>query len=522
MYELNEDIKSELNRRPIILSKIINELTKSKCGLYPYEILMLSMVSRYKTNSENKFQWLWENELGIKNPQGIINSLYERGFVDVEDTRTTISRLTIPEIKEFLKEYDCKLTGKKDELLDRLFNECDVSSIGKKLTQRRYCLTDIGKQEIESEENEYIIKGNYISIYEMNILLYKNNPLNLSYEDIIWNRFLEQSEKELNTLKFGLYRNTRLSMSYFLADKNRDKERLYYLCEVVAYDLSGLSNSYHPEYNETAYHIESDIEHFFHFKNCYYTDYPFISIAPAVVADIKSLKEKMKSEGLNFEEEIIKNLNEIKVYRNIFTPKERIEILFAELDENFEKLEEIYSIAEKRYMEYGKKLENGNENTIIEYFSELNNVDKNTISEYFNKLYDTAEEILNASESSSYKENGKWKLENDGDTFYEFDKSVIENEINKLDTLESDWLVLEPPKTINGTIYIQVCIETAEEDYRREGKKFHIELCFEDEEGNLTSFRKDNLTKGEVIKIFINYFENSELPNIEDWYSVEL
>lgn len=215
MYELNEDIKSELNRRPVILSKIIKELTKSKCGLYPYEILMLSMVSRYKTNSENKFQWFWENELGIKNPQDIINSLYERGFVDVEDTRTTISRLTIPEIKEYLKEYGCNLKGKKEELLDRLFNECDVSAIGKKFTQRRYCLTDTGKQEIESKENEYIIKEGGTSIYEMNILLYKNNPLNLSYEDIIWRRFLEQSEKALNALKFGIYRNIRLSMSDF-------------------------------------------------------------------------------------------------------------------------------------------------------------------------------------------------------------------------------------------------------------------------------------------------------------------
>lgn len=82
--------------------------------------------------------------------------------------------------------------------------------------------------------------------------------------------------------------------------------------------------------------------------------------------------------------------------------------------------------------------------------------------------------------------------------------------------------MLEPPVNINGTIYIKVCIEIAEEDYRREDKKFHIELCFEDVDENLTSFRKDNLTKEEIIKIFINYFENSELPNIEDWHSVEL
>ena len=34
MNELNEDIKSELKKRPINLRKIINQLTKSKGGLY--------------------------------------------------------------------------------------------------------------------------------------------------------------------------------------------------------------------------------------------------------------------------------------------------------------------------------------------------------------------------------------------------------------------------------------------------------------------------------------------------------
>lgn len=521
MNKLNKEIKSELKKKPINLSKIINQLTKSKGGLYPHEILMLNMVSRYKSNFRNQFQWFWKNDLGIDNPQMLIDKLINQGFVGVEDTKTTISRLTIPEIKEFLKECGCKLTGKKEELIDRLFAECDISNIGSKLTQRRYCLTDLGKEEVEREENKYVMftfkKGYSISIYEMNILLYKYNPLNLSYKDFIWRRFLEESDKDLKNLNFGFYRNTRLSMSDFLRDENRDSERLYYLCEVVAYDLSGLDNNYRPEYRETAYHVESDIEHLFHFMN-----HTFLNIAPAVVDYIYELRKKMKLEGLNFEEEVIKNLNEIKVYRSIFTPEERIEILFAELDEKFEKLEEIYSIAEKRYREYGKKLEHGDENTIIEYYSKLNNVDKNTIIEYFDKLYATAEKIQDEEEKANSKRKNKWRLESDIDTFYEFDKIIIENEINKLDTLESNWLVLEPPKSINDSIYIQVCIEVAEGDYRRKGENFHIELCFEDEDENLTSFMKDNLTKEEVIKIFINYFKNGELPDIEDWYTVEL
>lgn len=514
MNELNEDIKSELKKRPINLRKIINQLTKSKGGLYPHEILMLNKVSRYKTNSENIFQWFWKNELGVDNPQDIINDLYDRGFVDVEDTKTTISRLTIPEIKEYLKEYGCKLTGSKTELLDRLFNECDVSTIGSKLTKRKYCLTDKGKQEIESEENEYLrIEYGSSSIYEMNILLYKNNPLNLSYKDIIWRRFLKESEDALQSLEFGIYRNTRLEMSCFLRDENRDNERLYYLCEVVVYDLSGLPNSYHPDFSESAYAIERDIKNYFP-----YSEQSFIVIAPAVVDDIYALREKMKLEGLNFEEEVIKNLKEIKVYRSVFTIEERIEILFAELDGDIEKLEEIYSIAEKRMRDYSSKLNNVDEKTTIEYYSKLNNVDEKTIKEYFSKLSEDAEKRLIREESTE----NRWMLEDDRDTFFEFDKNIIENEINKVDKLATEWLVLQPPESIKGTIYLQVCIEIIDGDYRREGENFHIELCFEDEEENLTSFRKDNLTKAEVLKIFIDYFENNNLPDLKDWYRVEL
>jgi hypothetical protein len=405
-------------------------------------------------------------------------------------------------------------------LIDRLFVEGDVGAIESKLPPPRYCLTDLGKEEIEREENEYIIscKISTISIYEMNILLYKNNPLNLSYKDFIWRRYLEESEEALKKLRFGIYRNTRLQMYYFLNDENRDKERLYYLCEVVAYDLSGLDNNYYPKYSETKESIESHLEYFFPYRK----RYSFITIAPAVIAYIDVLRKKMEAEGLNFKEEVIKNLKDIKVYRSVFTPEERIEILFAELDGNIEKLEDIYSIAEKRMRDYCNKLNNGNEETIIDYYSTLNNVDKKTIKEYFNKLNDYAEKIRAREESTKDRKENRWMLESDRDTFFEFDKNVIENEINKIDKLETDWLVLEPPESIKGTIYLQISIEGTDADYRRNGENFHIELCFEDDEENLTSFRKDNLTKAEVLKIFIDYFENNNIPDIKDWYSVEL
>ena len=91
-------------REKVNLKQIIPQLIKSKGGLYPHEILMLNVVSKYKSNCKNYFQWYWEKNLGVEEPQALIDKLVSQGFVDVEDTKTTISRLTIPEIKVFLKE----------------------------------------------------------------------------------------------------------------------------------------------------------------------------------------------------------------------------------------------------------------------------------------------------------------------------------------------------------------------------------------------------------------------------------
>ena len=189
-------------KEPVDLSRIIPQLTKSKGGLYPHEILMLSRVSKYQVNTyDNDFNWFWKDRYGIENPLALINKLLNQGFVGIEDTKAAMFRLTIPKIKELLKEYSCDLTGKKAELIDRLYAEGNIGTIESKLPPRRYCLTDLGKKEIEREENEYIIfisrKASPISIYEMNILLYKNNPLNLSYKDFIWKKYLEDSEEEL-------------------------------------------------------------------------------------------------------------------------------------------------------------------------------------------------------------------------------------------------------------------------------------------------------------------------------------
>lgn len=367
----------EPKKEKLDLNHIIPQLTKSKGGLYPHEILMLNIVSRYKSNCNNNFEWYWENDLGVKNPQALIDKLIGQGFVDVEDTKTAISRLTIPEIKVFLKEYGCNLTGKKAELIDRLFAECDIPAIGSTITQRRYCLTDKGKEEVESEENEYVMytfkKGNGISIFDMNIILYKNNPLDLSYKDIIWRKYVNQAEEELQNLEFGPYRNSMWSMSRFLRDENKYDESLYYICKAAMYDISGL---YCKSLEDALENLEYMIKHEFPYSDVAtrYGGGLYIYIAPGLVDYISSMQRDMEAKGVNFKEKVIKNLKEIKLAKEVFSTEEKIEIFFAELDEDYDKLEEIYSKLEKTMKDkYNKLMEE-----TIKYFVEGEECDDDT------------------------------------------------------------------------------------------------------------------------------------------------
>lgn len=100
------------------------------------------------------------------------------------------------------------------------------------------------------------------------------------------------------------------------------------------------------------------------------------------------------------------------------------------------------------------------------------------------------------------------------------DKNIIENELNKADILEYEYLILIPSKSIKNTDFLQVYNEEDNKSNKNEKEKFHIEICFKDSEEEFTIIGRNNLTKEQVLKIFIEYFENNNLPEIKDWYIV--
>ena len=75
---------------PTLASRIKNAFPSSN-GLYPHEILMLDYASSYKT-SGNSFQNFWKWNYSVLDPQRILDSLFERGFICRGDAASALKR----------------------------------------------------------------------------------------------------------------------------------------------------------------------------------------------------------------------------------------------------------------------------------------------------------------------------------------------------------------------------------------------------------------------------------------------
>ena len=67
--------------------------------------------------------------------------MLDRGFIRVASNETALNRLTIPELKDVLRQQNLKLTGKKSDLIDRILQNVDAEFLDQLLTFKGYELT---------------------------------------------------------------------------------------------------------------------------------------------------------------------------------------------------------------------------------------------------------------------------------------------------------------------------------------------------------------------------------------------
>lgn len=327
----------------------LNSAVPSSQGLYPHEILMLSYAHTYKL-SGNNFQNFWYDTYSVADPQKLLISLYERGFITLDSLKTTIERLKVTDLKEELQNIGAKTTGKKAELVDRLLELGNIQILEQKYPDRYFTLTEKGQQEINA--NEYVMylhksdyMSNYISISDMNYLLHRDDPSHPGYRDILWNILNSQCEEQFTSENFGSYRDTRFDMYRFLMEENKYKMAFQILCEVVAYNLSGLENGDNIFSRNPADVLQNIIEIGFPYSNSIYTLPPFI------VGCMSQMQALLQLSETDFRNTLLENFKKISLKRRIFTAEECVEILINEIEGHPRKLAAIYSQAEKRLRE---------------------------------------------------------------------------------------------------------------------------------------------------------------------------
>lgn len=326
------------------LQSRIKSATTSKGGLYPHEILMLDYAPTYKLNG-NSFQNFWLYQYSVREPQTVLQSLVERDFLTTGDLRETIERLKVTELKEELKVIDQKVSGKKAELIDRLLEHGDLSKLEKSYPERYYKRTALGEKELkENEYIPYLHRHGYMTAWEMNYMLNNDNPLHLGYRDIIWRELNHQAETYFTQQDFGLYRNVRMYMYQFLCEEEKYSHAFYMLCEVIKYDLSGLSNGEkeHSDPYLKRLCLESFLE-----CNFPYNESNSL-IPPAIIGWAEKMKMVLNLSNDLFYNKMLENIKKIPIQRSVFTDEECVQIVKNKIENNHQNIEKIYKQAEAR------------------------------------------------------------------------------------------------------------------------------------------------------------------------------
>lgn len=334
---VTSEIISSAAEEVIPAEKRIKSATKSKHGLYPHEVLVLDYAGSYYMEG-NSFQGFWWYRYGVRDVDKCLHSLLDRGFLQVGNLQSAIEKETATVLKEELKNHGLKVSGKKDELVQRLMTEIPHEELNSRFTKRTYQLTELGKQVLEEESYvPYIHRQTLedLDIWSLNRIIHE--PPYMPYRDKIWGYLNKRSMEHFVVRDFGLYRNCRHHMSTFLMEEKKIKDALGMLSEVVYYDLSGLSNNYDPEL------LGIYAQNFFPYKDS------TVTMAPGITSEVIHCQKELDLTDDELKTAMLDRMNRLSAPLHLFTPEECADIVLMESSGDTEALTKMYAKAKRRF-----------------------------------------------------------------------------------------------------------------------------------------------------------------------------
>lgn len=270
--------------------------------LEPEEILFLSYIDERKANNYD-YPRYWTTKYDL-NFQKTLLKLFEGGYLKFADSNYKLKSLKVTELKDVLRRYDLKVSGKKSVLVQRIIDTLNTDEISKLSKDEYFQVTDKG---LELIDNNIHIKyfhdnpGLDISIHQAHNIIRKNSEMNhfsLAL-DILQKRIAKKDElKDHNFLRIEFYNISRIYND--IEDYHRE---FTYILMVIAMDLfEGLL-----EYEKLK--NDSIIEYFD--KNTINELKERTMLAPAIITRLIELKYKLNIEDIQLKEnmkQVVKKL----------------------------------------------------------------------------------------------------------------------------------------------------------------------------------------------------------------------
>lgn len=225
--------------------------------------------------------------LGISNTRQYLHKMIQQGYLEKASLELKLNTYTVKDLKLILQSSGNKISGKKQELVERLINTCDCEYLEKLFHVDYYTLSAKGKNLINDYSDEWMLGNhrNWNIDYEEFIKEKEKDPKK-SFFDICW--------KILNfrTLDNDPYvgRNNYYYMYELLMEEKRYDYAIEELLRVIYIDVSGMGLKY--DIDSFRYGIYSKKKVL---ENCDSS----ILIAPGLISDLGKLKKWYKLEMID-------------------------------------------------------------------------------------------------------------------------------------------------------------------------------------------------------------------------------
>ncbi len=243
-------ISSPSNNRPNKSTEVfVGKTCHSNQQLSNVEIEFLTLLEGKRANDPTVLGW-WCAFNKIDRSK-IINKLCTNNYLTFADYKFNVRKATIPILKDFLKKHGLSVNGKKDEMVNRIFENICEADCSSYFTQSYWTFTPKAVKLLREEEMKaqqeynrtvlFIRKGSY---NELKRKLCPNKNEHCGTEDT----FVETIEflMKHGFEGFGLNEEIRLDMSSFVAARAiHHSSRGYSTCTE---DISNYLRSIHIEF----------------------------------------------------------------------------------------------------------------------------------------------------------------------------------------------------------------------------------------------------------------------------------